>query len=646
MEQKKKRFSAGCVFAALVIAAEVFFVLDMVFTRSSSNLSPAAALIIFSVSLIAAVVLSIFKPAAVKRTALVLTILLLLTAAVLWGIWASFSKNGVYRETDDGKGSIYGGKKVLAMVPHEDDEVNILGGVLEQYVKYGSQVYVAYLTNGDMQVPAERRFAEAVKAMEKCGIPEENLIFLGYGDSMNQDGLDIYFCPPDAVITSHAGFTATYGTESHPSFRTGNSYTLEHMYEDIRDVILRLHPDVIYCSDYDVHGDHRALSLLFDRAMGEILRNGTGYRPHVYKAFAYSTAYEAEQDFYADNIKSTKNPSPYEYMTENNVYSWPERLRLPVNAETLSRSIMSSSTYDALKSYDSQYSAKMADGIISGDRVFWNRETGSLCYDAEMFASSGDAELTRDFVLSDRKRPDSPITPVENTWVPDADDEMKKLSVKFTEETKICRIRLYDNPSLEDNVLNARILFDDGSEIQSGPLPENGSALELKFDPRTVKSVEVQLTETEGSFAGLTEFEIYDTPADYGFKFIKLMNLEDDFVYDYYIDPQGEERFRLYGWGCSNNVSNYRLFVTGDEDCSARVEGPELVVNCPRGKSCTVTVGNRDASISDTVYFRNDRSVFLNFCQSLEKYMRKEFREGMTGSCTWKIGRDIYHAFR
>jgi len=371
--------------------------------------------------------------------------------------------------------------------------------------------------------------------------------------------------------------------------------------------------------------------------MGEILRSHPGYDPYVFKAFAYSTAYEAVQDFYAVNIRSTQNPHGQSYMPESNIYNWNERLRLPVAAETLSRSILSSSTYQALSCYASQLTTEMADGIINGDKVFWYRESGSECYDAEVSASSGNAALTHDFMLVDRLFPYSPITPGENTWVPLANDEEKTLTVIFPELRPIGRIKLYDNPSLEDNVLNVRVLFDDGTELQSGPLPINGAAAQLEFEPKWVKSLELSLTETEGSAAGLSEVEAYSKPFDSGFALVKICNAAGDFVYDYYIDESGQEDFSLYSWGCSRDASLYRVFCIGDEGCSAKAVDGKLRVVCPEGKSCQVTVSNADGSISDTVLIKNRGTGYISFFQSFEHHLRKEFFAGITQSNSWRM---------
>lgn len=644
MNTRRKKFHFIGLLLSLALAAEVFFALDMAFTRAQSNLSPQAALIIFAAVLFLGVFLEVFCPKALSFLFLGVTGLLLAAAVAVAILWYSLYSN-VYPAGEADKKQVFSGQRVLVLVPHEDDEQNILGGVFEQYVKYGSQIWVVYMTNGDYNVSVEQRFAETAAGMAKCGIPQSNLILLGYGDSLNDNGTSIYYCEDDQVIESHSGFSATHGTAQHSAFREGNSYTRRNLYEDIRDVVLRFMPDVIYCTDFDEHADHQALTLLFDRAMGEILRSRPDYEPIVFKAFAYSTGYNAPQDFYEVNIRSTKKESPGDYMPESNIYNWAQRLRLPVEPTTLSRSIFSSSTYQSLKEYRSQYTTKMADGIINGDKVFWQRETGSMSYDLEFWTSSGDAGLLNDFILVDKK--ENQFTPAltDATWVPDADDEEKRIIIKFPQPTDVNRIILYDNPSLTDNVLDASIRFDDGSFMMSGPLEINGSGTELLVGKHSVNEIEIVLMETEGSSAGFTELELYQFPYEAPFRFIKVTNGEGDFVYDYYIDPSGSEDFKLYAYGCSTDLTDYRVLCIGD-GCNAMADGDLIRVTCPEGKSCTITVVDASGSVTDTVQIHNKNTWQISLAQDIENFMRKEFREGIINSNTWIILRDTYDALR
>ena len=49
----------------------------------------------------------------------------------------------------------------MILVPHEDDEINLAGGVIEEYLKHGSEVYVVFSTNGD----GDERFETGLRKM-------------------------------------------------------------------------------------------------------------------------------------------------------------------------------------------------------------------------------------------------------------------------------------------------------------------------------------------------------------------------------------------------------------------------------------------------------------------------------------------------
>lgn len=84
-------------------------------------------------------------------------------------------------------------------------------------------------------------------------------------------------------------------------------------------MIEEIRADVIFCVDYDENIDHRAVTMFFDEALGEILTAAPDYDPLVLKGFTYSTAFRAPADFYDSvNLLSTVNPDG-ERM-ENGVY--------------------------------------------------------------------------------------------------------------------------------------------------------------------------------------------------------------------------------------------------------------------------------------------------------------------------------------
>ena len=79
----------------------------------------------------------------------------------------------------------YSGIKVLVLVPHEDDEINLAGSMIVNFINLGAEVYVCFSTNGDYQISAEVRLKEAANSLVVLGCKKENIFFLGYGDTLN-----------------------------------------------------------------------------------------------------------------------------------------------------------------------------------------------------------------------------------------------------------------------------------------------------------------------------------------------------------------------------------------------------------------------------------------------------------------------------
>ena len=586
---------------AVLLAGELCVLLDMILTvkdYANSGMRLAILFVLLSTLFIAVRIPGKYKWIAVAAIPALCALAVL--SAIL--IWKSFLPHAVYQETDFGKEALYGGKRVMLVVPHEDDDQNVLGGVLEQYVKYGSEVYVVFLTNGDKGGAGLGRIQEAIDVMGFLGIPEEHVIFLGYGDQWAPSGPHIYNAEADRPMTSYYGRTQTYGTDTHPAYNNGHLYTRQNLLDDLCGVILAYEPDVLFGCDFDGHADHMATSLFFEEAMGLVLAQKPGYTPLVLKGFAYSTAFYNPNDYYRINIGATQNPYATPYMPETNIYKWADRLRLPVAAPTISRSIENAGTYLAVKMYRLQSGARdQAFGIINGDKVFWQRDTSSLSYTAQVRVSSGEARRLNDFKLADSDDLIANGRPYDGAWVPAADDGEKSAELRLAASADVAYICLYDNPSETDNVLDALISFDDGSEIHTGPLDALGAATEIAVDKKNVSAVTVRLLETEGERAGLTEIELYSRRHDYGLRFIKLQNADEDFVYDYSIDRSGAEDFTLYAQGYPAQLSedNYTVRLDG-KGCSAQIVDGKLHVECPRGKRCLVTLTSADGKVSDS----------------------------------------------
>lgn len=514
--------------------------------------------------------------------------------------WRQYARSSAFPSLDQGKQQLYAGKRVMVIVPHEDDELNLMGGILEEYVRYGSTVYPVFVTNGDFFGKAETRFQETLAVMDQIGIPAENVIFLGYGDRYSEDGPHLYNAEPGVVIASHIGRDATYGTEAHAAYREGRSYTSDHFLQDIHDVIWEYQPELLFCSDYDSHVDHKALTLAFEKVMGVLLKEHPDYRPLVFKGYTYSTAWEAPADFYATNILSTQNIFSTAKTQTPAVYHWEERIRLPVWDGSLSHSLIYCDSAKKLALYNSQNAFEHAENIINGDKVFWFRDTNSLCLDADIQVQSGDGSLLNDFMLLEHDSiSESSSLPVNGTWIPS--DGFKTAVITFPESRDIAYIRLYDNPSPKNNVLGCTLTFSDGSRIECGSLPSQGAAMTIPVGKTGITGFSIELTQTEGEQSGLTEIEAFAQQPDPGLRYIKLMDTQEDFMYDYYMNEGDTMTILTYCAGLTD-AEIQSLSVQLDNDaCSASIENGRIEFYCPEGSSANLTVTLEGADLSDTI---------------------------------------------
>ncbi len=519
--------------------------------------------------------------------------------------WNDVSQGADYMATDNGKAELYAGQKVMLLVPHQDDDINVLGGVIEEYTKYGSEVYIVFSTNGDYYGEQEIRLQEAVDAAAVMGVREDHVIFLGYGDQWDPEGPHIYNAESGVVVRSVYGSTETYGTERHGVYRDGNAYTIDNFLGDIESVILEYRPDVLYCVDYDYNIDHKALMLSFEKVMGRILNAQQEYRPQVFKGYAYNTAWESEADYYGENLLSTQDIFAEPYLQQPEVYRWEDRIRLPVHAEILSRSVVRSGAYETLSHYASQGAGLYTARVYNSDKVFWQRRSDSLCYGADIQTSTGNTGLLNDFMLLDNHcLTDKAYMPYDGVWIPDAEDTDRQISVTFRQPETVNMVSLYDHPDPNKNVKNAVITFDDGSYVQTGPLHPGGAETRFPVDSKTVTSFTVTLLETEGE-AGLTEVAAYGADVS-AMPFIKMMDKSENFLYDYWISPDGYQEFLLYTSGevPVASVENYDLSCSNDS-CSVFWQEDRIAVECPVGECCEVSVSSKDGKVSDTVFIQN-----------------------------------------
>lgn len=568
-----------------------------------------------------------------KKKRAVLIVLMALVLAVLAVVCVYETELNKLDSNDGVDNSFYDSqfknKKVMVIVPHEDDDLLISGQVLPSMYKNGADVRVVFATNGDKRVSAYTRQSEACNALEKLGIPREKVIFLGY-----PDGTQLYVGKKAYSFSS--GRDHTYAGKGFKDyhfdrFGTHAKYTAENMVDDIESVVLEYRPDYILAIDFDTHTDHRGDSISFEKAMERILKKESGYTPKVLKCFGYSLAWKSKPDFYALNIKSTvmqdreKNNDP-SYETDVPQYRWNNRIRLPIDKKSLSHSILRCSEYKALSEHLSQYAYCYSERIINGDSVYWNRRTDSLTYNADISVSSGDASLLNDFrLIGVGNRTAGPNVKLENCVSRfDKNDAQKTVTVKFDSPKTVSCVSLYDNFGLNSNILGGVITFSDGSKVEVPALNADGSETRVVFEPKhNITSFTFKVTEYEG-VAGLDEIEAFEN-ADYdmGFSLIKLKNADtDNYIYNYLITPD-EKSLNLGAYASDPNAGYTIKIIEGD---SVKLEGNTLVFDDDFEK-CTVRAElNGDPSTYDQITVKRLSERELKSYESFEKVNKTVFK--------------------
>lgn len=489
-----------------------------------------------------------------------------------------------YFSPEPDRSSIYANKSVMMFAPHEDDEINIYGGIIEQYVANGSDVKIVFYTNGDVYGLGKLRIREAVDVAKFYGIPEKNVIFMGYSDSIcDASGKHIYNCDPDQHLESVKGYTKAYGTKSHPSY-TEKSFTRENIVEDFKAIINEHRPDVLYCCDYDSHADHRAIGLFFEEALGDILKNDIFYTPKVYKGFAYSLAWMGKLDYYSLNSKSTHQWVVDEFMVENNVYKWEDRLRLPVSADSLSHVMQNASSYEAMMMYSSQTATDHANGILNNDKVFWERRCDSVLYNAEIMATSGNADRLTEFKLNDSEDiKDQSVIPYSNAWICDPADDDRAVMIKLPQKHSICQINIYASPLDSDKIVDATVKVGH-HQFNTGELHMGCNT--FQFDDIETDKLAIRIDDYIGK-AMILKVEAFSTPDSDDIQLVKLVNANDDLCYDYFIDKSGEEEFAIYQYPTFAN-DEFEVDSVGQIEC--KYEDGVVTISCAEGSEGTVTI--------------------------------------------------------
>ncbi len=172
---------------------------------------------------------------------------------------------------------------LLVVAPHPDDETLCCAGAMQKVLAAGGHVAVVWVTSGDgseldlllversfLRSPAklrdlaQRRMAEAHRAMARLGVPEKQLFFLGYPDRGILPLVTDYWSG-----TLRSPFTGATEVPYSEALSPGHAYTGANLEDDLAAVLERVRPTLVLApAPADAHPDHRASGVLTLRVVG------------------------------------------------------------------------------------------------------------------------------------------------------------------------------------------------------------------------------------------------------------------------------------------------------------------------------------------------------------------------------------------
>ena len=375
---------------------------------------------------------------------------------------------------------------VLIFVPHQDDEICLMGEYLDRRLyKDDVRIKLVYLTNGDYMTAAATRQAEALKTARLFEIAEKDVVFMG---------------SPDTPCES------------------GTPYTEERLCEiaiSIEQILMRFTPSIIFCTDLDPHPDHHALSLCFDRAMASVLNKAADYRPHVFKGFAYSTAFYGQRDYARINNPPTTVPNPAR--PDNPSFNWNNRICLKNPGAVNQTPLWKNRIYKALLKHNSQCGLHFYQSIVNGDQVFFRKRTDNLLLSgstAKVTATSGIKEYLYDFStgrLCSVMDCSNQTALLKGIWEPDPQDQSPVITIHFKQPLPIGYINVNGNPNRRWQQAAGKILINGESVVHFEKLEEFGKDTFFEIHNPQVSTIHFILQQPCSGISEIGLFKNEDT---------------------------------------------------------------------------------------------------------------------------------------
>jgi hypothetical protein len=79
----------------------------------------------------------------------------------------------------------------------------------------------------------------------------------------------------------------------------------------------------------------------------------------------------------------------------------------------------------------------------------------------------------------------------KNEWA--CGEKTGSIALTWSDQLIISSAKLWDRPSESDHILSGQLVFDDGSSVPFGELPKDGTPLTLRFRPKFVRWMRVEI---------------------------------------------------------------------------------------------------------------------------------------------------------
>lgn len=507
------------------------------------------------------------------------------------------------------KNKILEDKKILIIVPHQDDEINIAGGIIAS-INNKNNIKVVYTTNGDYIYNATVRYKEAYNSLKILGIERENIIFLGYSDQPYDEKTHMYNYENEKWV-SKKGISKTYGalnTEewSYHKHKVHNLYRKDNIVKDLEEIINEFLPEVIICVDLDFHPDHIMTSLSFEKALGKILNSKKNkYNPIVLKTFAYENAYLGLEDFNEINDKEMKFDIQNDRSKTNPYYKIEEEISFPININCYSKNLIINPIWKAINKHKSQLLVKNAFKIINSNYTYWRRKTNNLLYNSVLSTSSGDSELLRDFMICDTSNVlngnQQKILYDKGIWKPTKEDKKKEINITFYKEEFVEKIVFYHG--LENkNVKDIRILldnkiyyneyfFDEKSKVQDIPIQKSVTKIKIILLGDTVQN-------------GFSEIEIVGKD-EFDYKYIKGI-IDNSWTDNYICNDKTVKDYELNVYSYRNKYNEIQLDISNLRNATYINNKLQL---SQASKGYLYIFNKNDNSLNDKIYINKNRII-------------------------------------